>query len=89
MSEKNKLEDLYPRVCSECNKGMSDGYCIDNGDWYFCSEACLHKKYTPTEWAYIYGDGEGDSYWTEWEEQDMIDDGIGYTKDGKEVCIDE
>ena len=86
---KYKIEDLYPRVCSECNKGMSDGYCIDNGDWYYCSEDCLHKNFTPIEWAYKYNDGESDSYWPEWEVNEVRENGIGYTITGKEVTLDE
>lgn len=56
------------RTCSECGKLMKEGYCIDDGTEYYCSDECLHKNYTEEEWEEMYDDGEGDSYWTEWEE---------------------
>lgn len=58
----------YARICSECGKGMNEGYCIDSGCEYYCSDACLHKHYTPEKWEEAYADGDGDSYWTTWDE---------------------
>ena len=26
------------RVCTECNAKMEEGYCIDSGMYYFCSD---------------------------------------------------
>lgn len=65
-----KLE-LAPRVCSECNKPMWEGFY--DGD-YYCSEGCLHEHYTPEEWAEAYDDGEGECCWTEWYVDDIEDD---------------
>lgn len=56
------------RKCSECSKNMNEGYCIDNGLEYYCSDECLHKHYTDEEYKEMYDDGNGDSYWTEWED---------------------
>lgn len=56
------------RKCDECGADMREGYCIDNGREYYCTEECLHKHYTPEEWEELYDDSEGDSYWTAWEE---------------------
>jgi hypothetical protein len=58
----------YARTCDECGKGMNEGYCIDSGCEYYCSDACLHKHYSPKEWEEAYADGDGDSYWTTWDE---------------------
>lgn len=55
------------RTCSECNKEMNEGYCIENGFEYYCSDECLHEHYTDEEFEELYDDGNGDSYWTEWE----------------------
>lgn len=55
------------RECSECGKEMNEGYCIENGLEYYCSDECLHKHYTEEEYEEMYDDGNGDSYWTEWE----------------------
>jgi hypothetical protein len=66
----------YARECDECGKGMNEGYCIDSVI-YYCSDACLHKHFTPEEWEEAYADGEGDSYWTTWYEDPdeyMVDD---------------
>ena len=60
------LSEIHPRICLECGKPMNEGFCIDNGQEYFCSKECLHKHYTPEEWASMYNDGNSDSYWTEW-----------------------
>ena len=32
-----------PRVCNECNEPMIDGYTCEGGDFYCCSDKCLHK----------------------------------------------
>jgi hypothetical protein len=45
---------------------MSEGYVIEGGEEYYCSDECLHTRYSPEEWSEMYSD-EGDSYWTEWE----------------------
>lgn len=51
-------------VCSVCGKPMTSGFCISNGEEYYCSRDCLHEKYTDEEYDVIYDNGEG--YWTEW-----------------------
>lgn len=56
------------RICNNCGKEMNEGYCIDNGLEYYCSDECLHKHYTEEEYEEMYDDGNGDSYWTEWED---------------------
>ena len=54
------------RVCSECSKPMTEGYCIENGAEYYCSEECLHKNLTDEEYENLYDEGRGDSYYTSW-----------------------
>ena len=64
----NNLEnEENKRTCSECNKEMYSGYVIENGMEYYCSDECLHKNYTEEEFEELYDNGNGDSYWTEWE----------------------
>lgn len=67
----NRLQDVVNdsenRTCSECGKSMNSGYCINNGEEYYCSDECLHKHYTDEEYDEMYDDGNGDSYYTEWE----------------------
>ena len=53
-------------VCSECSKPMTEGYCIENGAEYYCSEECLHKNLTDEEYENLYDEGRGDSYYTSW-----------------------
>ena len=55
------------RICSECGKLMDEGFCISDGLEYYCSEECLTKNMTLDEYYELYDDGNGDSYWTEWE----------------------
>lgn len=58
----------YARKCDKCGDGMDEGYVVGGGEKYYCSEECLHKDFTEEEWSQMYAAGEGDSYWTEWEE---------------------
>ena len=58
----------FARKCTACDAGMNEGYCIESGIEYYCSDACLHTEITPEEWLELYNDGEGDSYWTDWSE---------------------
>ena len=73
----NKIK--FARKCSKCNKVFNEGFCINGGDEYYCSEKCLHTKYTKKEWEGMYEDG-GDSYWTIWEESDFQ-----YYENGDEI----
>lgn len=57
------------RVCDDCGKWMRRGFVIDAGVKYFCEE-CHPKHYTPEQWEIEYANGEGESYWTEWEEDE-------------------
>lgn len=65
---------MSKRKCNKCNKKMLSGYCINGGEEYYCSDKCLHDVYTIEEFMEMYDDGNGDSYWTEWDEDDDIDE---------------
>jgi len=58
------------RECSECKMKMKQRFVIENGMEYYCSEECLHKHYTEDEYLEMFDDGNGDSYWTVWEEEE-------------------
>ena len=58
----------FARTCSECGKGMNEGYIIGDGIEHYCSDACLYLNMTPAEYLELHADGEGDSYWTTWYE---------------------
>ena len=60
--QKKKLKNI------KCGKDMDEGYYIDNGLEYYCSDECLHKHYTEEEYEEMYDDSNGYSYWTEWED---------------------
>lgn len=62
----DELDLEHSRCCSECGKPMYEGFCIENGAEYYCSEECLHKNISEEEYAKLYDDGRGDSYWTSW-----------------------
>lgn len=66
--ELEKLHEEYKRYCNECGKEMNKGYCIENGIEYYCSDECLHKNISEEEFEELYDNGNGDSYWTMWEE---------------------
>ena len=49
---------------------MADGYVFRGGEQYACDEICrdtICKDVYQTTWEYEYDD-EGDSYWTEFED---------------------
>lgn len=56
------------RFCSHCRRPMDEGYCIDNGLEYYCSDQCLTQHMTMKEFEELYDEGRGDSYWTDWKE---------------------
>lgn len=55
------------RVCSECGKIMNHGYCIENGMDYYCDDDCLYKNIDEDAYSDLYDNGDGNTYWTEWE----------------------
>jgi hypothetical protein len=63
----------HARTCDECGAGMNEGYCIGGGVSYYCSDECLHRNITAAEFEEQYANGEGDSYWTEWEDEPETD----------------
>ena len=64
--------ERFARKCDECGKVFNQGFVIGGGIEYYCSDKCLLKHYTREEWLDMYNEGEGNSYWTEWEcEEDM------------------
>lgn len=54
--------DCY-RQCSVCGELMQDGYYVEAFE-YYCSDECLHKKYTQEEYLNMYE--EDMAFWTEW-----------------------
>ncbi len=54
------------RICSSCGKPMVEGYCIEDGEAYYCSDECLHKNICPKDYIAMYNNGKGHSYWTNW-----------------------
>ena len=68
MCTTNKLIEgtKFARQCDECGSGMNEGFVVNDGDEYFCSDKCLHEKYSKKDWKRMYGSGDSDSYWTDW-----------------------
>ena len=59
--------NLPIRICTHCNKPMIQGYCINDGDSYFCSKECLDEKFTQSEQEELeIGSDSSNSYWTNW-----------------------
>ena len=60
-------ELLDIRVCSVCGDLMHEGYVIDNGSCWYCTDECMNADgMTREEFEELFDDGNGDSYWTEW-----------------------
>ena len=77
------METKFARKCTKCDSGMNQGYVVNDGDEYYCSDECLHSEYTPTEYDELCEEDE--AYWTEWCEDDIQFELI----DGVLVEIDE
>ena len=52
------------RICSECGKEMEQGYCLYDGDQYYCSDKCLNKNYSNAKYKILYKCGL--AYYSEW-----------------------
>lgn len=53
------------RRCTCCGRLMRNGYCLDMGRAYYCSDTCLHDDFTEEEWL-AECDANDQSYYTEW-----------------------
>ena len=62
---------VYARKCDGCNKGMNEGFCLGDGEEYYCSETCLHKHYDKDEYDDMHKNDFG--YWTTWEDFSDLD----------------
>jgi hypothetical protein len=61
----------HARKCDKCGQGMNEGYCIYEGEEYYCSDECLHSVYSKSVWEGMYDAediGNSPSYWTQWED---------------------
>ena len=56
--------DIFVRKCSICGMPVIDGYCVNDGMDYYCSDDCLHMVFTDEEWELVYQTDGG--YYTEW-----------------------
>lgn len=46
---------------------MTEGFCLDGGEAYYCSKECLHHDFTEEEWEAECRSGN-ESYWTQWDD---------------------
>jgi hypothetical protein len=63
--------DKYARKCDKCGQGMNEGFCIYEGEEYYCSDECLHSVYSKSVWEGMFDAediGNSPSYWTQWED---------------------
>ena len=59
----------YARLCDICKGGFNEGFVTGNGEEYFCSDKCLHKKYSKKVWAKMHEEDNENNYWSTWEEE--------------------
>lgn len=52
------------RICCTCGEPMSSGYCIGDGELYYCSDKCLHEIFSEAEYQGMHE--RGNAYWTDW-----------------------
>ena len=56
------------RLCSQCESAMQEGFYFESDGTQYCSETCLTKVIPWKKYLIIYDDGNGDAYWTSWED---------------------
>ena len=59
------IVNIHADVAQNVGKLMREGYCVDMGAAYYCSDECLHTEYTDAEWAEECENND-QSYFTEW-----------------------
>lgn len=69
----------YARKCNHCDKVFNEGFVLNDGETYFCSEECLNKNMTTKEYEDMYNDGNG--YYTIWEDEEDFQ----YYENGQEI----
>ena len=56
------------RKCNTCEAEMLEGYCVADGEEYFCSDVCLFLDgYTEEQKEIDYNNNV--IYWTQWEDE--------------------
>jgi len=91
-------EELHARKCTNCGRGMSEGFAV-SGEDYYCSEECFVSKDKDT-WDEYQKDtnvggrwhnegGTDEIYWTDWDVSDEDSDSTFYDDDGCEYVLNE
>jgi hypothetical protein len=62
--EVNEIVNRKCKICGEVN--FQQGYVIEDGLYYYCSDECLHHDFTNEEFEKAYE--EDWAYYTEWED---------------------
>ena len=58
------------RRCETCNVFLTEGYVMGGGEEYYCND------HEPPQFQALYdADPDGDTYWTQWEEMEEVNDG--------------
>lgn len=60
----------FARKCSVTGEGMNWGYVVNDGEEYYKDAGALNTKYTDQEWEQMYNNGQSDSYYTDWDEEE-------------------
>lgn len=51
-------DNIEVRKCDVCNSYMIEGYCIEEGTSYYCTDECMLTEMTIEEFNNLYADGE-------------------------------
>lgn len=79
------------RICCVCGKPMKEGFCIQDGEAYYCSKDCLHEDFSEQIYRQMVEDGL--AYWTQWEDEVLPDPPatlkVCYKRPGEAVQVRE
>ena len=64
------MKDPYEeeRLCSECGVPMQEGFYFESDATSIAVKNVLTKVITWEEYLVMHDDGNGDAYWTEWDD---------------------
>lgn len=75
-----EADEISVRRCDVCGRFMAEGYVINDGEEYFCSDGCRRKRMPDEEYGKLYD--EGCAYYTEWENHPDVIERLNEAVDG-------
>tara|TARA_R100000458_G_scaffold59548_2_gene70449 strand:- start:1092 stop:1475 length:384 start_codon:yes stop_codon:yes gene_type:complete len=67
-----EAEETAPRWCDRCGVGMFEGYCLGDGEEYYCGKRCLYQDgFTTIKFEELWNNNA--IYYTSWDGEPVED----------------